>query len=89
MAYVGTGRGAGLQDGKYFYNLSNLNQLFHESYTSRRGYSRNNEFDFTVRDPFNHTYNPAKVVSSSHGPFFNRHFEKALKKLLLKQEFLC
>ena len=88
MAYVGTGKGLGIEDSKYFYNLSNLNQLFHDSYASRRG-GKNNEYDFTVRDPFNPTYNPAKVSSSSKGPPFNRHFEKALEKLLVKKKFVC
>ena len=86
MAYVGGARNNGLED-KHFYNRTNLDQLFHRSYAQRR--ERNDNYDFTVRDPFNNTYNPAKVTSSSKGPPFNRHFGKALKTLLLKKNFLC
>ena len=83
VAYVGP-----RQVKKYYYNLGDLESLFHSSYAEKKG--RREKYDFTVCDPFNNTYNPAKVSSQkgSERPF-NRHFESALKTLIIKKKFLC
>lgn len=82
VAYVGPGKD------KCFFNKSDLDMLFHESYVSRKG---RNDYDFTVCDPFNNTYNPAKITSSRNNDNkpFKDNFESALQKLIVKQKFIC
>lgn len=68
-------------------SLNDLERVFHPNFAATMG--RNAQFDFIVRDPFNNTYNPAKVTSSKKGLPFNKNFESALEKLLIKQKFIC
>jgi len=71
---------------KYFYPMNDLDKIFAASYRERRN---STNYEFTVRDPFNPTYNPAKFTSSKASKPYNLHFESALKKLLVKKQFLC
>ena len=80
VAYVGP------SNDKYFHNLNDLGRVFHEDYVSGKG--RNERFDFTICDPFNNTYNPAKVISKQNAKPFSYNFESALKKLLVKKTFI-
>ena len=86
MAYTGSSKA------KYFYSVNDLETLFHPSYVTKK---RNERYEFTIRDPFNNTYNPAKNLllsarsASSHLHSYDKHFESALKKLLHKQRFIC
>lgn len=81
MAYVGP------RSDKYFHNVNDLSQLFHESYVSGKG--RNERYDFTIRDPFNNVYNPAKVQSKRNSKPFNLNFENALERLIQEKKFIC
>lgn len=76
----------GPRSDKYFYSINDRDQLFASSFNEKKNLSN---YEFTVRDPFNNTYNPAKVMSSKAAKPYNLHFESALKRLLVKRKFIC
>ena len=79
IAYVGP-----IKNDQYFYNTQDMSELFHESYAVNRSKSNPINYDFTIRDPFNTIYNPAKISTKNRHVRFNQHFESALKHLLIK-----
>lgn len=48
----------GPQPNKYFYSVNDIDKVFSASYCDKKG---GTPYEFTVCDPFNNTYNPAKV----------------------------
>ena len=67
IAYIGPS-----SNDQYFYNTQDVSDLFHESYAGNKSKSNPNNYDFTIRDPFNNSYNPAKISTKNKpGKRFN------------------
>lgn len=71
-------------NGKYFYTVEQIQSLFHKDFAERRVNQREKP-EFTIRDPFNNTYNPAKVLTKCN---YRHNFQTALETLFVKKLFI-